>query len=79
MVECKGLIDEVKKIAKIIDYTVDDKIAACIADKTEHLIISILTQSEQICMADKRKIIGIEDLKKCIEDRNLEFLKCLFK
>lgn len=78
MSQCKGVVEEVEKISKIIDFKVSKAMAECIAVNTESFITNLLEDSLNVCINDKRKIVTVEDVKDAIYERKIEFLKPLF-
>lgn len=78
MSQCKGVVEEVEKISKIIDFKVSKAMAECIAVNTESFITNLLEDSLNVCINDKRKIVTVEDVKDAIYERKTEFLKPLF-
>lgn len=74
---CKGIVSDIKKISKALDYSLDDESIDFIATKNEEFILDILNESSQACIRDKRKIVSLEDLNEVINTRDLYICKDL--
>ena len=78
MVICKGILSDVKKICKDLDYALNDDIFEIIASKNEEFIIGVLDEASEISASDKRKTVTIEDIKEVIKGRGLEIFDEVF-
>ena len=78
MSQCKGIVEEIKKVSKIIDISLNNDAINGIADNTENFILQLLEEFAEACNNNKRKIITVDDLKEAINARKIDFLKPLF-
>jgi histone H3/H4 len=78
MAQCRGIVDEIEKISKLIDFKVSKVNSNLIAENVESFLIKILEESAEISKEDKRKTVTVEDIKKVVFDKKLEVLKDLF-
>lgn len=78
MALCKGIVEEVENVSKIIDFKVKKEMAGRIAEKTEDFLTQLLEKAAEVCRDDKRKIVTADDLKSVIYEKKLDVLMPLF-